>query len=252
MRLQPSINTTPSQQNGFSLLEMAIVMMIMGILMSGVLISVSQTTLNARRASALAQLRQVEDALYGFAESQKRLPCPASIASAGYEAITAGDCDLMHGFVPAATLGTYGETNTDGLLVDAWGNPLRYSLVITAGAGNPDFSKSGSINAFFNLSTAITEGNTLKVCDDSTCTGKVLSDTALAVILTMGENWDTYSSAQEVTNAGTSTLGSYPVHTNAEVVFIASNYVENQYDDQLVWLSPYVLFNHMVSAGKLP
>ena len=35
---------------------------------------------------------------------------------------------LQHGFVPATTLGIAGPRNDDNLLLDAWSNPLRYSV----------------------------------------------------------------------------------------------------------------------------
>ncbi len=245
-------NQSSRYHYGFSLIEMAVVLMILGILMSGVLVSVSQATLGARRTKALEQLRQVEEALYGFAESQKRLPCPASAASLGFEDITLGVCNLRHGFVPSATLGTYGQTNDSGMLLDPWGNPLRYSVVITSGANNPNFTSATSIQTFFNASTALSSGNTLQVCDSSTCSGTVLTNTAPAVIMTMGENWANYTSTNETTNAGTNSLVGHPVHANADLIFVSANYAEDNFDDQIVWLSPYVLFNRMVSAGKLP
>lgn len=252
------------QSSGFSLMEMAVVLMIMGVLMSGVLVSVSQTTLNARRSTALAQLRSVEEALYGFAESQGRLPCPASNTTDGGEdgVGTPIVCNISHGFVPSATLGINGQINADGLLLDPWGNPIRYSVVRTAlndnagntNPGNPDFSNRTSIDNFFGNGTAIDPTNMLQVCDESTCMNNVLTDISPAVILTTGENGAAYSagtsSNNEVANGGDAALGAYAI--NDDLIFVSANYIEDQFDDQLVWLSPYVLFNRMVSAGKLP
>ena len=41
---------------------------------------------------------------------------------------TNDDVTFQHGFVPAATLGIGGSRNNDQLLVDAWNNPIRYSV----------------------------------------------------------------------------------------------------------------------------
>jgi prepilin-type N-terminal cleavage/methylation domain-containing protein len=239
--------------SGFSLMELAIVLMIVGTLMSGVLVAVSQTAENNRRTNARAQLRQVEEALYGFAQATGRLPCPATDTSAGYEDITGGVCEEMHGFVPSATLDLYGQTNDDGLLLDAWQNPLRYSLVITEDSsdpGNPDFSSQTSITDFFNNGYTLDTTNMLQVCADAACSGTVLANTVPAVVLSMGADWSTYTSADETMNAGTVLLGGYPVKN--DLSFVSASYAEDQFDDQLVWLSPYVLFNRLVSAGKLP
>src|SRR5690606_34494536 len=126
------------------------VLMIVGILMSGVIMAVSDTMVGARRSATLAQLRQIEDALYGFAQSQGRLPCPATPASNGYEAGTPGACSQNDGFIPNATLGLYGQVDANGVLVDSWQNPMRYAVVNAASAGNPDFTSPASIAAFFN------------------------------------------------------------------------------------------------------
>jgi prepilin-type N-terminal cleavage/methylation domain-containing protein len=240
------------KQAGFSLIEMAIVLTILSILLGGILVAVSQTTLNARRASALSELRQIEDALYGFAQSNGRLPCPATATSAGQEdPVGGGACTVIHGFVPAASLSMTGALNADGLLSDPWGNPYRYSVSSTA---TPNFTSSTAIKAFFNAGTAIASANMLKVCSESPCVTS-LSNIVPALVYTMGENWANTTSANELANAGTGSLvGSqtYPVKVTADFDFVSTTYAEDLYDDQLVWLSPYVLFNKIVSAGKLP
>lgn len=233
-------------QHGFNLIELAIVLMIIGTLMSGVLVAVSQSTANARITQVKAQLREVEEAIYGFAQTYGRLPCPATNVSDGYE-----NCAITWGFVPAATLDLAGQINDDGLLVDAWANPLRYSLVITAGAGNPNYSDKASIQTFFNAGTTLTSTNMLSVCSESACPGgTILATTVPAVVLSMGANWTSYTSTDELMNAGDQMMGSYPIKD--DLTFVSAGYSEENFDDQLVWLSPYVLVNRIVSAGKLP
>jgi hypothetical protein len=46
------------------------------------------------------------------------------------------------------------------------------------------------------------------------------------------------------------TLGIYAIATDNQ--FVSTDYAEDLFDDQLIWLSPYVLFNRMISAGRLP
>jgi hypothetical protein len=55
-----------------------------------------------------------------------------------------------------------------------------------------------------------------------------------------GRNWTTYTSDDERQNA-----------ENNEM-FVNTTYSEDNFDDQLLWLSPYVLFTRMVNAGRLP
>jgi type II secretory pathway pseudopilin PulG len=238
-------------------MEMAVVLMILGTLMSGILVAVSQTTENNRRSAALLQLRQIEDALYGYAQANGRLPCPATAASAGKEApVGGGICTAWHGFVPIATIGMYGSINADGLLMDPWQNPYRYSVAQKSVSGNRAFTSTAGMDLIYaNSATELVAGTEmLRICDGSACAGTVIAETVPAVVLSMGADWATFTSANEQENASGTTLtngsNSYSV-TNTRT-FVATGYAEDLFDDQLVWLSPYIMFNRMISAGKLP
>lgn len=245
-------------QQGFSLMELAIVLMIVGTLMSGVLVAVGQSTESSRRALARTQLKEVQEALYGFAQTFGRLPCPATAVSGGAEApVGGGNCTVSHGFVPVATLGLSGSTNINGLLLDPWQNPYRYSASAKTSGGNRAFTHiTGLRNHYTNAATELNATNMLRVCDSSTCTGTVLSALVPAVVISMGANWPDIAtaSANEQANASGATLvnggNSYPVTNTTD--FVSTGYSETLFDDQLVWLSPHVLFSRMISAGKLP
>ena len=61
---------------GFTLVEMAVVLLILGLLVAGA-IGPLETQLEARdRAAALTLLERARDALYGYAVTHGRLPCP--------------------------------------------------------------------------------------------------------------------------------------------------------------------------------
>lgn len=229
---------------GFSLIELAVVLMIVGMLTSGVLVAVTQAMANARVTDAQAQMREISEALYGFAEAYGRLPCPAT--SNNFEDPA---CNEMHGFVPSGSLGLTGPLNADGLLVDPWGNPFRYSVIIDEATGSPDFTSRSSIQIFFNMGTTLASGDMFEVCDDSACT-QTFSNTVPAVVLSMGANFGDYSSPDEIMNAGDQTLNGYPIKDDYR--FVSANFSAENFDDQLIWLSPYILFNRLVSAGKLP
>lgn len=243
---------------GFSLVELAVVLMIVGTLMGGVLVAVGQSMENSRRSAALAQLRQLEEALYGYAQATGRLPCPATAASGGREdPAGGGDCTAWHGFVPVTTLGFSGSVNADGLLLDPWRNPYRYSVANKSMAGNRAFTSTTGMQSLYDNAAAelqTWDGSTLRVCDTVACDGNVLSDTVPALLLSMGPDWGSFTSAEEEANASGATLAgastSYPVTDTPD--FVVTGYAEDLFDDQLVWLSPYILFNRLISAGKLP
>jgi len=115
------------RQNGFTLIEIAIVLLIVTILLG-------YTVALFPRQQELKQYRDLDRkmdeviaAIVGFAQVNGRLPCPAIPNSAGVEdGGGGGDCNNFGGFVPVNTLGITGRLNADSLLLDPWGNPYRY------------------------------------------------------------------------------------------------------------------------------
>lgn len=241
--------------SGFTLIEMAVVLLILGTLLGGLLTAVTQVSENARRTDARSQLERIEEALYGFAQAYGYLPCPATSTSDGYEApIGGGDCTAQHGFVPAATLGLYGSINADALLLDPWSNPYRYSVAVRDSSGNDRaFTDQGGLNTEFSDGN-LTTTDMLRVCEDetsgATCTATVLSDLVPAIVLSMGADWATFTSASETENAGGATDGVYSISNTED--FISTEFSEDLFDDILIWISPYVLYGRLITAGQLP
>ena len=251
-------------QSGFSLVEMAVVLMILGLLLGGVLAAVGDSTNSIRISNTQAELKQIEEALYGYAQANGYLPCPATESSGGYaNPPTGNNCTRDHGFVPVATLGLNGSVNADGLLLDAWQNPYRYS-VSPAGGGSYYFTSASGMGILYsNASTLLVSTDTtmLRVCNSSNCSSAtdIIADTVPAVVMSMGANWadlSAGSSANEQENAFGATLTGSTSGLDYNITntrdFVDTGYSEVNYDDQLVWLSPYILFSRMIQAGKLP
>ena len=66
-----------SAQTGFSLIEIAVVLVIISILLAIVAVPLSTQIDQRRRADTMRQLDLAKDAITGFAISNGRLPCPA-------------------------------------------------------------------------------------------------------------------------------------------------------------------------------
>lgn len=250
---------------GFSLIEVAIVMLIMGSLLSGLLVTITQTTENSRRNIAENKLNSIQEALYGFAQVNGRLPCPATSDSNGLEnPVGGGVCTSYHGFVPHATLSLYGQTNTDSLLTDPWTNPYRYSVADMLANGNPAFTSTAGVDFLFSNPLLLAENaNLIEVCSTNSCADdEELSDTVPAVVFSMGDNWQTTNSnctlvfnpaddeADESLNAGAVLDATYCLTDNMD--FVSRTYVQDVFDDVIIWLSPHVLFGKLISAGQLP
>ena len=77
-----------STQYGFSLIEMAVVMIILAMLLGGLVApltaQIDQRNMNETRQS----LAEIKEALIGFAVTSGRLPCPAISAANGDEKVT--------------------------------------------------------------------------------------------------------------------------------------------------------------------
>ncbi|MFA5826450.1 MAG: prepilin-type N-terminal cleavage/methylation domain-containing protein, partial [Gallionellaceae bacterium] len=99
-----SINRHP--QAGFSLLEMSIVLAIVGLLLAGLLPTLSGQIEQQHVNETRKQMNDIKDALIGYAIVNGRLPYPAS-ASAVTGTTSAGvsDSTLATGVIPWVTLG---------------------------------------------------------------------------------------------------------------------------------------------------
>ena len=116
-----------SQQSGFSLIEIAIGLVIIGLVLGSLITPLSTLRETGKRNDAKKILNDIHDAVIGFAiNNNGRLPCPATTTSNGLEALSGSNCTLEHGFLPAASLGLRGSYE-NSLLLDPWNNPYRYS-----------------------------------------------------------------------------------------------------------------------------
>src|SRR5689334_22758488 len=134
--------SSPPRSAGFTLIEIAVALLVIAILLSGVALPLA-AQLQARRADEVRrQFEDAREALLGFAAAHARLPCPASDASRGEESFavggdaTNGNCSNFYdGFLPAATLGL-APLDSEGYLRDPWmtrKNRVRYAVF---GAGS--------------------------------------------------------------------------------------------------------------------
>lgn len=218
-------------QTGFSLLEMAVVLVILGLLLGGLLGPLSEQQRNKAQNQVEQQLTEIENALLGFAAANGRLPCPASAATNGQEARNGtNNCTSEHGFVPTITLGLQGKTDTNMRLLDPWLVPIRYSL---SSVGTWEYAKNIQLNG--------TVAN-YQICSQSACSA-VLAQNVVAVILSLGEEG----------NAATSSPDQLE-NTDADNVFVKRSPTEasgSEFNDTLRWISPNILVYQLVSAGQL-
>ncbi len=75
----------PRLQPGFTLAELAIVLVIVGFLLGGIMAMFSSQTDTRKWNDTQSRLEAARDAILGFAIANGRLPCPANSTSAGAE-----------------------------------------------------------------------------------------------------------------------------------------------------------------------
>jgi prepilin-type N-terminal cleavage/methylation domain-containing protein len=148
MRLSKA--NTRINQSGFTLIEVAIVVLIVSIIMGFTVALIPKQQELRRYKEANREMDKIIETIIGFAQVNGRLPCPSAPASAGVSSgggIT--DCTTFGGMVPYTTLGVQGRFNTDNLLSDPWGNPYRYYVSNSdadgGGADDSDFVINGEM-----------------------------------------------------------------------------------------------------------
>lgn len=253
-----------NRQSGFSLVELSIVVLIMGLILGGIAVPLAQQRDNARIREAEAQVAMVQEALEGYLLVNGSLPCPATPASGGLAAPNAGGCQRQHGFVPATTLDLAGSRNDDNLLLDPWNSPLRYSVTAVDGDGNGDwdFIHAADLRTvgLAALSPDLVVCRTAAGASGTACgsANATLTNSTPLVIYSHGKDWAQFSSADQVENAGANAGGgpsgaSYRVAGNG--VFVSrgrSIQAGNEYDDVIGWLPANTVYKRLVDAGFVP
>lgn len=141
----PDRRATCRRSAGFSLVELAIVVLIVSILLTMGLAAFSVQVDTAALSATQRRQETIKDALIAYLRSNKRLPCPETTALSGSPPtgtetrLTPGNpatlCDSFWGTVPFATLGLSRETALDG-----YGNFFSYFISNSTAITDPDWT----------------------------------------------------------------------------------------------------------------
>lgn len=269
------------RQAGFTLAEIAIVLVIVAFLLGGMMSMFSAQTDQRKWNDTQSQLQAARDAVLGFTVANGRLPCPANSTSAGAEVrvVATGVCGAVgnaqdyyggvvggvtYGLLPAVTIG-YQPVDSQGFALDAWGNRLRYAIarVTTPSTGTPSANFTYASNMKTNGISYLP--NDLVVCASATgisagppgscgavATNSVTNQkTVVAIILSPGKNGvgQTAPGTDEIQNGNTAGANNPVFISHTPTPTGATN---GEFDDQVLWISVGTLYSTLIAAGLLP
>lgn len=281
----PRIQRSPrAREAGFSLIELAIGLVIVATLLAALLVPLGTQVEQRRAAETIRRMDAARDALLGFAISNGRLPCPASDTSNGREVLTPpaadGVCTQMNGWLPGVTLGL-SNLDDKGYYRDGYElgevSRIRYAVAQPDGttpsgipayaftradgvkAKNPDGTHNPDLTRAY-MRAITTTTSLLTVCNGASnsvtlCTAvppstvapiTIANGNAVAVLVSQGPKATTRaaSSDEEENN-----------EFGTDRVFVSRVHSEatgNEFDDHVQWISPSVLFFRLTSVGALP
>lgn len=225
-------------QQGFSLLELALAMVILSLLMGSLMGPLrAQRSLSANKDTDW-RLQQAQQALYGHAVIYHYLPCPDDdLPPDGWENVLSNQsCRSDEGILPWQQLGLPAT--------DAWGRYLRYRADST-------FTHHG---AWFSIANAELDSN-LQVTGDAGAVTSVASR-PVAIVLSHGENGlgGIQSGALAHALAPPQQVDEIE-NADGDLQFVDKSQSQVNglvFDDRLIMLSPKTLIYHMVQAQRLP
>ncbi len=213
--------TSKKYTSGFSLVEMAIVLITLALLIGAFITPLSAQLDQSKVTEARRDLAEIKEALLGYVAANGILPCPDNTGD--------GLDDLCPNTSSGSTTGGNLPWSTLGLkATDPWGRAYQYRV-------------NNAFTTIFNLNTAGSGSGVIKVCTTNTCAITESSNLPL-VVFTYGKN----GAIQPPSNLDE--------QENADIDgnFVNRDFVEGGFDDVLVWISTNVLMNRMVTVGKLP
>ena len=252
---------------GYTLVELAIVLIIIGLLLGGLFVPLATQTDYKAFSETNTTLEEAKNSLLGYAIANGRLPCPATATSNGLETpVGTGVCtakigtDFAVGYLPAATLGI-SPIDSQGFAVDGWGretrNRIRYAVSTKTvnGIANPFTTTSGMKNATISFIANTTP--LLVVCSaaptGATCGGSQLSNSVVFVVYSVGKNSSTGGAGNEAANPNPNSADAdgNGVPDVDDGMFVSREQGAT-FDDVLQWVSSSSLISRMVAAGQLP
>lgn len=231
---------------GVTLVEMAIVLLILGVLTRAAIAPLSGLQQHRQHREAVSQLESIRHALWAHVVSAGVLPCPV-VAGSG-TAVTESDsvCLRFSGGVPAVVLGLSGPVDSDGALLDPWGRPYQLAVSLFSHdqrgiPAEPDWTTEGETSRIGIAELAAD----LVVCNQAVtgqCPARSVRASELSFVV--------FTSGSDNTSAGDQSE-----NLDADKVFTLQEHsvnTERPFDDLLLWGTAAETVYWLLRAGWLP
>ena len=232
-------------EKGFTLIELAIVLLIIGLLSKNRLEPIAFAQERQRYSKSYSNLQFIKESLLAHVVATGTLPCPIS-ANKPSGANTSIVCNVDQGGIPAAILGIAGAVNEHGALLDEWGRDYLYAVSLSSHPAEgdqhlPDWTTVGEASA---VGIANLRGS-LALCMRATavsCPMNQVRANELAFVVV--------SNGRKISQAARETENS-----DGDNIFVVAEYsIEGStaFDDQVVWSSAQEVMYWMLRAAWLP
>jgi prepilin-type N-terminal cleavage/methylation domain-containing protein len=229
---------------GFSLIEMAIVLVIVTILIGGLAVPLSAQIQARRIAETQKILEEAKEAIVGYAMTHKTaggkpyLPCPDFTGNGVENRKVDNTCQSQSGLLPWVTLGVGNQ--------DAWGNRLLYA------------AHDAVTNSNSGISPTVTpDSSWLQVCNSNTCFAGDLALNVPVVIASHGPN------GRGARNSNSNSIQAAPMGTDelenkdGDIFYVSRTPYKPQntseanleFDDLVTWISYNVLYPRVCPTG---
>lgn len=211
---------------GFTLVELAIVLVIIGLLLVTFLTPLTAQMALRNNGETRSELNEIREALVGYALSHSAadgrpfLPCPDTDGD-GIENRVGALCANVRGRLPFSDLGLVAR--------DSWGNQFIYQVT----------------QNFANSATGFVLVSAGDITVLNAAGGNAIATNIPAIVVSLGEDGAT------VPAVGADQLE----NTDPDNIYVNKDFAENAvnpYDDLVTWVSANILMNRMVTAGRLP